>query len=928
MKHFFRTLLELPIFSDTTRAQARYIFERLCPPGDPALSPDAPDQNPVYPEGGFSWDIRDDDLLNAHMREAVSWNPRGQVFDCAEAEALGALTLLIGRALEQGSATLSIEDAVKNINKIPAEIEDYYKKRNKRDTRLLAFVGNDAVKARLELFSEYLSDVHFLVKEAGKSQDTDFFAGHDSREPVSVLDLRSPLSDERIDWSSFDPAPDTPADEADPGSLRKPLVLSMRNFYFARYYAAETAIAKALNERLAQRSRLFDPDNPGEVASLGKTLDVLFPKDPDPRNPIDWQKAAVAMAFLHPVTVVTGGPGTGKTTTVAKLLSAMVLQQKSGTSLKVGLAAPTGKAAARMLESLNNSIKDPNIALETKIREAAQVTGKAPDTALQEFKECLNVRAVTLHTLLGRFPGSLRARHNERAPLLLDVLIVDEVSMVDILMMHSLLSALSPSTSLIMLGDHNQLTSVSAGTVLGDICRVLDEDNERGGLSDRDRDLIIKLTGIAAGDLKPKNIADGIVKLVFSRRFSGDSAIGHLARMVNDGEEDEISGILENSLSEPEFRKAKEGVFWSGNDSEVSRQHDDHGLQEMLFKHTFPGDGDIPELFFRKGGKEDSGKDGKKGEHASSGFRETASGFLGYFREFCEVPELLFLKAPEKLLKGVSADPLEARIGKIFKRVNDFRVLTPVHDGSLGDIQLNNGYNKRSLTFMTKLIESSVRIAMPESPAVPANALPDSGDTAQNTGTSDAAGADNQKNTIELNPGDLDADWYPGKVFLVTRNNRDWDLHNGDVAIAGWDPAYPGSRRIWVEAAASGDAEVSPEEEELSGKGKGAGNSSAGTPQPVRYLSLPFSMIPNLATGYVLTVHKSQGSEFAHTAIVIPDENGGNTSRELLYTAITRAKDHLSIYASMANLKKAVGTRTERASGLDRRLRIKRKRES
>ena len=912
MKHFFRTLLELPIFSDTTRAQARYIFERLCPPGDPAPSPDSPDQNPVYPAGGFSWDIRDNDLLNALKGEAVSENPRGPVFDCMEAEALGALTLLIGQSLDEGSATLSLRAAAEKLNGIPAETEKYYNNRTKRDTRLLAFVGNDAVKARLKFLSKKLSAPEFLASEAGKSQDTDFFAGHDRREPVSVLDLRSPLSDERIDLSSFDPAPDTPADEADPGSLRKPLVLSMGNFYFARYYAAETAIAKALNERLAQRSRLFNPDNPEEVSSLGKTLDVLFPKDPDPRNPIDWQKAAVAMAFLHPVTVVTGGPGTGKTTTVAKLLSAMVLQQKSGTSLKVGLAAPTGKAAARMLESLNNSIKDPNIALEAKIREAAQVIGKDPDTALQEFRECLNVRAVTLHSLLGRYPGSLRARHNERAPLLLDVLIVDEVSMVDILMMHSLLSALSPNTSLIMLGDHNQLTSVSAGTVLGDICRVLDagdddkdngdnDDQKRGGLSGRDQELIIKLTGIPAEDLNRRNIADGIVKLVFSRRFSGDSAIGQLARIVNDGEEDKISGILENSLSEPEFRKAKEGVFWSGNDSEASRQHDDHGLQKMLFKHTFPDGSSFP------AGSED----------IPSGSVKIAKGFLGYFNELGKTPELVLLNAPEGLTGGSSGESLEDRIGKIFKCVNDFRVLTPVHDGVLGDILLNAIYNKKSLDYMKSLITGKIeewRREQNVKDPTPA------ADKTTNNGKKD--------DIFSRNTQDLDVDWYPGKVFLVTRNNRDWDLHNGDVAIAGWDPAYPGSRRIWVEAAASGDAEVSPEEEELSGKGKGAGHSSAGTPQPVRYLSLPFSMIPNLATGYVLTVHKSQGSEFAHTAIVIPEGNGGNTSRELLYTAITRAKDHLSVYASMANLKNAVKTRTERASGLDRRLRIKRKRES
>ena len=921
MKHFFRTLLELPIFSDTSRAQARYIFERLCPPCDPeGFSPESPDQDPVYPEAGIPWDTADEALVKDLMDEAASNDPRGQVFDCAEAEALGALTLLIGRALEQGSATLSLTQAVDNLNKIPAETEDYYNNRTRRDTRKIAFVRNAAVRARLNFLSQKLASPEFLANEAGKSQDTDFFAGHDSRTPVSVLDLRSPLKGEGDDTLAFrkiDSAPDTPADEGDPGSLRKPLVFSMGNFYFARYYAAETAIAKALNERLEQRSRLFDPDNPAEVSSLSKTLSVLFPKDPDPRNPIDWQKAAVAMAFLHPVTVVTGGPGTGKTTTVAKLLASMVLKQKSGTPLKVGLAAPTGKAAARMLESLNNSIKDKNIALEAKIREAAKVTGKDPGTAFQDFKECLNVRAVTLHTLLGRYPGSLKARHNERSPLLLDVLIVDEVSMVDILMMHSLLAALSPNTSLIMLGDHNQLTSVSAGTVLGDICRVLDEDNERGGLSNKDQELITKLTGIAAQDLNRKNIADGIVKLVFSRRFSGDSAIGQLARIVNDGEDDKISVILENSLSEPEFRKVKEGVFWSGTETGEHIQHSDSDLQKMLFKHTFPGGGhDIPENFFRKDdekdSKEDRRTDGKKeGNNTASGSKETAVGFLGYFRELCEAPELLFLKAPEKLLKEVSAkEPLEARIGKIFKSVNDFRVLTPVHDGLLGDIQLNNGYNRRSHTFMRNLIisileRSNVENAAQNSKVSPLNEIRPEGEI------------------MALNTRDLDEEWYPGKVFLVTRNNRDWDLHNGDVAIAGWDPAYPGSRRIWVETAASGDAEVSPEEELLSGKGASVPEKQ----KPARYLSLPFSMIPNLATGYVLTVHKSQGSEFAHTAIVIPKENGGNTSRELLYTAITRAKHHLSVYAAMDILKPAVRTRTERASGLDRRLRIKRKRE-
>ncbi len=872
MKHFFRTLLELPGFSDTSRAQARYVFERLCPPNDPeSFSPDSPGQDSVCSEAGFSWDAEDKDLENAASLD----EPRGEVFDSSEAEALGVLTLLIGQALDEGSATLSLKAAAEKLNGIPDKIKDYYKNHTNPNTRFIAFAKNPAVKTRLFFLAQKLSSPEFLEEEAGKSEDIDFLAAPDSGKPVSVLDLRSPLKGEDKDTLPFrniDPAPETPADEADPESLRKPLVFSMGNFYFARYYAAETAIAKALNERLGRSSRLLDRNNPEEVSGLSQTLNVLFPEDPDPRNPIDWQKAAVAMAFLHPVTVVTGGPGTGKTTTVAKLLAAMTLKQKSGTSLKVGLAAPTGKAAARMLESLNNSIKDPGIALEQKIRAAAKVSGKDPDTALQEFKECLNVRAVTLHTLLGRYPGSLKARHNERAPLLLDVLIVDEVSMVDILMMHSLLAALSPETSLIMLGDHNQLASVSAGTVLGDICRVLDEDSDRGGLSAGDQDLIAGLTGIAAKDLNPRNIADGIVKLVFSRRFSGDSAIGPLADIVNDGADSKISGILENSLSEQEFRKSDKGVFWSGNYSGEQVRRGDLGLQDMLFRHTFP----------------DPPAPGK-----------IAPGFLGYFREFGKVPELLLYRVPGPG-DSSSRESLETRMGNIFKSVNDFRVLTPVHDGALGDIKLNAIYNNKSLEYMKALITG----------------MTERGNKALNS--------DDLEKAKKLNLRDLDEEWYPGKVFLVTRNNRDWDLHNGDVAIAGWDPAYPGSRSIWAEAAAPGDAATPPDEDGLS---ESAGASAAAGQKPARYLSLPFSMIPSLATGYVLTVHKSQGSEFAHTAIVIPQDNGGNTSRELLYTAITRAKTHLSVYAAMDVLKNAVKTRTKRASGLDRRLRIKRKRE-
>ena len=810
MKFFFKTLLELPVWSDVSRAQGRYVFERLCSAdfAGPA----------VVPENAALWG------------EAPSL-PAEQLFDDPAAEALGALTLLIGRAVENGSSALSQERAREELLRLPGEIEKHWNKKS----GLLAFVRNGMVRERLRVLADLLISPDFLREEDARSPETDFFKDRSGKPRSSVLDLRAePVAPE--DGVSPAYAPEA-APEA--GDLLKPLVFSMGNFYFARYYAAETAVARILSTKMGTPWPRFSFEDPSRADALRMVLDRLFSPnslDGDTPSGPDWQKAAVGMSFLHPVTVITGGPGTGKTTTVAKLLAAIILlETASGSSgLSIALAAPTGKAAARMKESLGNSIGDPHIRLRERMEAAARDLGIDPARVFERYQECLNVPAVTLHSLLGMHPGSLKARRNCEFPLAQDLLIVDEVSMVDILLMQNLLKALKPESALIMLGDHNQLASVSAGTVLGDICSVLNRERH-SGVSGRDLKLISGITGIAAGDLSPHNIADGIVKLVYSRRFNADSRIGRRAYSVNNPNSREMLDIL--------GKQDRNELFWYDGKGGESGRSRDAVLAGLLCQKACPV--------------------GAAG-HGSSGFQE-------YFETVLKSCGI----CTGKKSKDREENSLERELGAVFSAVNSFRVLTPVHDGVLGDKRLNQYINGKCFEYVRSRLAS-----------------------------------DNGSGVF------LDEEWYPGKVFLVTRNNRDWDLHNGDVVIAGLDPAYPGSRRIWAERVSGGETEGAPE---------------AGSPgQPVPgdqkkasgYVSLPFSMIPHLATGYVLTVHKSQGSEFLHTVIVMPEDNSENTSRELLYTGITRARKHLSLYGTEEIIKRAALRGTERSSGLAARLLI------
>ena len=214
-----------------------------------------------------------------------------------------------------------------------------------------------------------------------------------------------------------------------------PLILENQRLYLNRYWYYEHRVAEMLSLRIKTRPDI-DP-------SLARQLDLLFP-DNHQQKFIDEQKLAVSLAASQQFVVISGGPGTGKTSTLVKILALLLSQQGD---MRIKLAAPTGKAAARMMASIQLRTDDLSLGPETG--------------------DLMPQQATTIHRLLGY--RWRQFQYNSDNPLALDCLVIDEASMIDLTLMYRLLDALPAQARIILLGDRDQLASVAAGNVLGDI---------------------------------------------------------------------------------------------------------------------------------------------------------------------------------------------------------------------------------------------------------------------------------------------------------------------------------------------------------------------------------------------------------------------------------------------------------------------------
>ncbi len=284
-----------------------------------------------------------------------------------------------------------------------------------------------------------------------------------------------------------------PADATEPGAPVLPLVFDGTRLWLERYWRYEDRVAAALRARAATAVGCFPDD-----ASTDAALTAAFGS----ADPADRQRAAAHLALTRPLAVIAGGPGTGKTRTVAHtLIAAASLARAAGRELRIGLATPTGKASDRMTTALHAAVQGAGI--DAVVAESLGTT-----------------TAVTLHRLLGGTPRGT-FRHGPDDPLPYDLVILDETSMVSLPLMAHLLAALRPTTGLVLVGDPDQLVSIEAGAVLGDVIAPVREGHAEGHV-----------------------LRDHVVVLDRSYRFGDRADIVGLADAIRTGDADTAVALL------------------------------------------------------------------------------------------------------------------------------------------------------------------------------------------------------------------------------------------------------------------------------------------------------------------------------------------------------------------------------------------------
>ncbi len=299
----------------------------------------------------------------------------------------------------------------------------------------------------------------------------------------------------------------------------KPLILDASGrLYLHRYWEYERSIAEDLLARAGMRTPIEDEK------VLKEGLRRLFSDIP---GAVNWQKVAAFAALRRRLCIITGGPGTGKTWTVARIL-ALLLEQPGAEKLNVKLAAPTGKAAARLQESLAQSLTSLDCREDVKARLQAE-----------------NL-STTLHRLLGAIPNSTAFRHNAENPLPVDILVIDEASMVSLSLMAHLLAAFKRDrTRLILVGDKDQLPPVDPGSVLADVCRAVKAER----FSSTFCKAYNEYTGENLQQETPEvvtDLADAVVQLKVNHRTGDAAALNTVSVKVNAGASAEVNQIFQS----------------------------------------------------------------------------------------------------------------------------------------------------------------------------------------------------------------------------------------------------------------------------------------------------------------------------------------------------------------------------------------------
>ena len=613
----------------------------------------------------------------------------------------------------------------------------------------------------------------------------------------------SPLPADRESWR-VQVAESPLVREADSEPASSPFVLRGTLLYTRRSWGHQQRLGRALRERMARP--LTPPRHPERLAD---GLDWLFrpPDDTphDPAGPLNRQRLAAAQALLGHYCVVTGGPGMGKTWTVRNLLTLMLLEHfeedPERPPLRIALAAPTGNAPARMWESLSQGLDPAWYARLARVAGAGTLRQRVQETLEQ-------LQASTLHRLLGVVSyGAGPFRHTAADPLPVDVVVVDEASMVDLALMDRLVDALPAHARLVLMGDRDQLASVEAGRVLADLCgptrsatavvsRARARALEALGLPVREQAPVAGAGGLALVD--EEGPWDHVVQLDRMYRFEEDSGIATFVGACLAGDEVFDARAAAAVLTDP--ARTDVATLAHGRSGTLAPR-----LAELLVD----GEGDL-------------------------------SGFGAAY-------DLLFRGWTK------SRYPTEAAFHRaVLDRFARVRVLCAHRRGRVGVA----GFNDR----IAALLERRV------------GALKRSGS------------------------------FWAGRPVLVLRNDRASGLYNGDLGLVV-RASFGGGRALRV---------VFPGPDSLP-QGPLGPDDVLGL-RLVRYVAP--ARLPEHQTTFAMTIHKSQGSEFDHAVVVLPEERSRVLTRELIYTGVTRARKRVTLVGSPEVLVQALDHPVERWSGL------------
>jgi len=568
-----------------------------------------------------------------------------------------------------------------------------------------------------------------------------------------------------------------------------PLIMDVNGrLYLQRYYDFEQRLAVRLRDMAADEPALANRANAAQTADA---LALLF-QPPSaagaPPNTVNWQKIAGFAALRRQLAIITGGPGTGKTTVVVRLLA--LIQQlcaSETTALRILVAAPTGKAAAR----LNQAIEEG--------RQCLARYGVNPDA--------IQVKASTIHRLLGSRRNTIHFRHNAGNPLQADLVVIDEASMVPLPMMCRIVDAVPQGARLILLGDRYQLASIESGYVLGDICAGARAEAFSAAFRQQ-----FALVGRSDGDsipetaAEPAPLSDCCVQLAYSWRFPPGSQIAQVSEATNAGGNALRAATAELKWLEPQILVPIADIGGTAETTVVWK----------AVPTTLRGNHKLPDRLFWENDN--------------------------LFRRYQS-----FLNATE---------PAE-----VLAAFEQFRILCATRTGTHGVDELN------------RLVEQTL-------------ALDYMHDRNTHRQRLRAAGF------ARLLPAKRDR-FYDHQPIMVTENHYGLGLFNGDIGV------------ILQADTDAADNNSSDLRAYFPGREPGQG--------PRAFLPM---LLPTHQTAFAMTIHKSQGSQFPDVLVVLPHHDNPVLSRELVYTAITRASRRVEIWAEPQLFSECLRRTVRRHSGL------------